>query len=255
MESAEIRKDRLISLLPPEIAELRVYEETDSTSTQARRYASDGGTAPALFVADSQTSGRGRTGKTFYSPRGTGLYASLLLPARAQSTVYMTTAAAVAVRRAIERITGISTDIKWVNDLYLNGKKIAGILCESLFVGSVGYVIIGFGVNLSTEEFPDELSDTAASLGLRSDEHLRDSLAAACVDELLDVWKSGLTSSVLDEYKKHSAVLGKEIRYCENQVWREGIAESIDIEGRLGVRLKDGSEAWLSSGEITVRLI
>lgn len=255
MESVEIRQKRIEALLPCEVAALHIFEETDSTNTQARLYAANGGSSPALFIADSQTAGRGRTGKSFYSPKSTGVYASLLLPAEPRDAVYMTTAAAVAVRRAIERVTQISADIKWVNDLYLRGKKVAGILCESLFVENRGYVIIGFGINVSTSDFPDELLGVATSLGLHGNAPIKDTLAAACAEELIAVWKSGLTPTLLYEYKKNSAVLGKHILYTENGISREGTATDIDSEGRLLVRLDDGSELALSSGEISVRLI
>jgi BirA family biotin operon repressor/biotin-[acetyl-CoA-carboxylase] ligase len=255
MKKGASRQKRIEVMLPAEVAALRIFKETDSTNTRARLYAVEGGQTPALFIADSQTAGRGRTGKSFYSPKDTGLYASLLLAAEPSSAVYMTTAAAVAVRRAIERVTGISTDIKWVNDLYLNGKKVAGILCESLFVGDVGYVIIGFGVNISTSTFPQDISCTAASLGLVGNTKIKDDLAVACTEELLGVWKSGLTPEILGEYKYHSAVLGRAVRYCENGVWHKGVTIDIDSEGRLTVRLDDGSVTTLSSGEISVRLI
>ena len=255
MESMETRQKRISALLPTEVAAFRIYGETDSTNTRARVYAAEGGAVPALFIADSQSAGRGRTGKSFYSPRGTGLYASLLLPAKPESAVYMTTAAAVAVHRAIKSVTEISTDIKWVNDLYLKGKKVAGILCESMFVGERGYVIIGFGINISTSAFPKELSNTATSLGLFGNTPIADLLAAACAEELIAVWKSGLTPSLLFEYKQNSAVLGRNIVYTENGVSHEGIATDIDREGRLSVRLTDGRVVSLSSGEISVRLI
>ena len=255
MNSVADRQKRIEAMLPAEVAALHIYRETDSTNTRARAYATDGGCVPALFIADSQTAGRGRTGKSFYSPKDTGLYASLLLAAEPGSAVYMTPAAAVAVRRAAERVTGISTDIKWVNDLYLCGKKVAGILCESLFVGNKGYVIIGFGVNISTSEFPSDISCTAASLGLVGNTHVKDDLAVACTEELLEVWKSGLTPELIGEYKHHSAVLGQTVRFCENGVWHEGVTLDIDSEGRLTVRMNDGSKKTLSSGEISVRLI
>ena len=253
MTESEIRENRIKDILRGEISAIRVFEEIDSTSSEARRYAADGGAAPALFIADGQTAGRGRTGKSFYSPKSQGLYATLLLSSKAESAVYMTTAAAVAVRRAVLRVTGIPTDIKWVNDLYLRGKKAAGILCESAFFGGKGYVMIGFGINLSTEEFPADLTHTATSLGLCAD--LRDALAAACTEELLRVWQSGLTAELLEEYRHCSAVLGRPIIYSRNGISREGTATDIDNEGRLLVKRADGSEELLSSGEITVRLV
>ena len=114
---------------------LRVYGRIDSTNSEAKRYALGGGDAPMAFVADEQSDGRGRMGRGFYSPAGTGIYLSLLLPWQGESSeaVCLTCAAAVAVHRAILTVTGIETGIKWVNDLYVGDRKVCGILAEALY--------------------------------------------------------------------------------------------------------------------------
>jgi len=241
--------------IPAEIASVQVYDVTDSTNTRARHYATFGGAAPSVFIADSQTAGRGRTGKSFYSPTCTGLYLSLLLPRCPQSDfLYMTSVAAVAVRRAIATVTGIETEIKWVNDLYIKDKKVSGILCEAFSVGERSFVIVGVGINISTEGFPEELREVACSLGLPSDKNMRDLLAAECVSELYGVWQNDATEELFAEYRKFSMVLGRSVRYTENGVLRNGTAIDIDEKGRLHVKDVDGTVRILDSGEITLRV-
>lgn len=248
------RLNKRMAMLSREVAEVRIYEETDSTNSEAKRYAVSGGRAPALFLADRQTAGRGRLGRSFYSPEGTGLYMSLLLPAKAEltDTVLMTSAAAVAVRRAILSVTGIDTGIKWVNDLYLDGRKVCGILCELL--GTEKMIIVGVGINLSDGGFPEDIAHIAGSLGITDpDGALRDTLAARCVKELTSVWETLGDGDLIDEYKKHSTILGNEVIYTENGVSRSGLAVDIDSRGRLIIEDAEGINRVLASGEISVR--
>lgn len=246
--------NRLRLMLPHKISTLKVFDEIDSTSSEARRYSIDGGSSAALFLADRQIGGRGRVGRSFYSPSGVGIYMSLLLsaPENVSDLVLLTSAAAVAVRRAILKVTGIKTDIKWVNDLYFNGKKVCGILCE--YLSEQRQMIIGVGINLYPSEFPKDIADTAgALLNTRSDDLTREALTATVAGELLsitDVLKDG---GFMNEYRENSAILGKEIRYIQNGVSLSGVATHIDERGYLHVRDAEGEIHILSSGEISVR--
>ena len=246
--------NRLRALLPCDIKTLKVFDEIDSTSSEARRYAACGGSGAALFLADRQSGGRGRMGRSFYSPNGTGVYLSLLLPLPENSddAVFITSAASVAVRRAILDVTGRSVGIKWVNDLYLNGRKVCGILCESM--AEQGSVIIGIGVNLYPSELPEDISDIAGAV-LDSDEGTvpREDLAVTIVKELLSILRDLRGSSFMDEYREHSIVLGKEIRYVQNGISNVGVATHIDEYGHLYVRNAMGETRVLSSGEISVK--
>ena len=146
------------------------YELTDSTNLQARHYVSelDGkASEPVLFLAHAQTAGRGRLGRSFYSPADTGLYFSLLtsFPEKLEKILSLTALAAVAAAEQIESTFGRRVDIKWVNDLYLDSRKVAGILAESCVADTQRYIILGIGINLSTESFPDDLTIKAGSLG------------------------------------------------------------------------------------------
>lgn len=230
------------------------YAETDSTNTQAKRLLNSGEANGTLLVtADSQTAGRGRQGKTFYSPPHTGIYMSLVNHPNTmlQNAVTATTAAAVAVCRAIERLTDIRPQIKWVNDVYVNNKKICGILTEAVSdfeLGIVTSVIVGIGINIKTNDFPEDV-ERAGSLNA---DIRRADLIGAVADELLDII-GGKYSDFIDYYRNHSMIIGKHINYIENGIVTPATAISIDEAGGLVVKTENGTEKTLKSGEISIR--
>ena len=235
---------------------LVVEDTVDSTSDAAKRHILSGGRTPAVFLAERQTAGRGRMGRSFYSPAETGLYLSLAVPAKGElaDAVFLTTAAAVATLTAIQRVTGIETRIKWVNDLYYADKKVCGILAESFLLGDARFLILGVGINLTTEQFPEELRDRAGSL-LSSAHGVRNRLAAAVIEELMTVMAGEFDrAELMATYRAHSMVLGREITYTENGVTYAGVAREIDEFGHLVIEKADGEIAILASGEITLRL-
>lgn len=232
------------------------YEETvDSTNNYAKRILADGENDVFLAVSAQQTAGRGRQGKVFYSPKGTGVYMSLVVhpDSPLQNAVSATTAAAVAVCRAIEKITDKRPGIKWVNDVYLDGKKICGILTEAVSdfeSATVSSVIIGIGVNIKTADFPDSVENGGcldADVG-------RARLVAAVSDELLKI-VNGSYNDFIDYYRSHSIVIGKNIKYLENGIWKEAKATGVDDFGGLEIILPNGEHQTLRSGEITIREI
>ena len=168
--------------------ELFYYPTIDSTNTQAKRLLKEGEKPPFLVVASEQTAGRGRQGKSFYSPKNTGIYLSLVISEKAdEDMVSVTTAASVAVCRAVEKLTDEKPEIKWVNDVYVNGKKVCGILCESVLDGQdSASVIIGIGVNITTSHFPSEI-ENAGSLCLDVE---KEALVAEITNELFKVCKA-----------------------------------------------------------------
>lgn len=246
----------------PEFADRRInvisFECVDSTNSLARRMiTSEQAFAPALFLADTQTDGRGRMGRSFFSPSGTGIYMSLAVDVTdfpLSSVTRMTSAAAVAVCRAIIRVTGREPLIKWVNDLYLNGKKVCGILAESFFVGERRFAVVGIGINLSTEDFPDELKTVAGSLCQDADARKALTVCAACeLYDILDGVKNG-DVSYMDEYRERSLVLGRAVDFTADGATVSAMAVGIENDGGLRVALADGSERVLSGGEISLRL-
>lgn len=231
------------------------YPEIDSTNNECKRLLADSKQGTFLVVADRQTAGRGRQGKSFYSPAGTGVYFSLVIRPRTQlkNAVTATTAASVAVCKAIERLTDIKPQIKWVNDVYVNGAKVCGILTEAITnfeEGIVDSVVIGIGINISTKDFPDSV-EMAGSLNVNIN---RSALVAEVVNEMMKIAYVDY-STFIDYYRTHSMVIGKRIRFTQNGEACEATAISIDETGGLTVRLDSAEEITLRSGEITVRAI
>lgn len=234
---------------------VRVFDEIDSTNNEAKRMALDGIDTPALIVAEHQTAGRGRMGRSFYSPAQTGVYFSILYPVRTPlgGMVSVTGAAAVAVMRAIRALTGKQTAIKWVNDLYWNGKKVSGILAEAVTVGDTTHLIIGIGVNINTVSFPAELDGKAGSLGTQ--EVSRTALIAEICRELIPSLRDPYDRAWLSDYRAHSCVIGKPITWTRDAVERHGVAVGINDDGELTVRCDGGQTEVLRTGEISVRVL
>lgn len=233
-----------------------LHREIDSTNNEAKRRIAAGEGGVFLTVAEGQTAGRGRQGKSFYSPEGSGIYMTLAMPTDLPfaDAAWVTTAAAVAVFSAIRDTCGIETQIKWVNDLYKDGKKVCGILTEAisdLETGRIHHLVIGIGLNWRTDAFPAELSEIATSLSPAGVS--RNRMIGAIVDAVFDVFRQN-DGAYLDLYRRHSMVLGKDITYIQNGVKYEALALDIDEHGGLLVEHPDGSRATLSSGEISLRL-
>lgn len=227
--------------------------ETDSTNTRAKILAHGGAAHGTVVVADRQTEGRGRRGRSFYSPAGSGVYFSVILRPKfdyeqCQKAIPMT---AVAVSRAVEKVCGLKTDIKWVNDLYYRGKKVAGIAVES--VGEPGkgkpdVLIVGIGINVTTRNFPEELRDKAGALGVRIDRNL---LVAACVDEFFELYDGLIDAEFMDEYRAKCFVLGKKVRVlCAESYLAKAVR--IDDFGALIVEKGSGERVKLLIEEVSV---
>lgn len=238
------------------------FESIDSTNNEARRLVASGSVKkPTLITASTQTAGKGRMGRSFYSPDKTGIYMSLVFKADAfsEAITRVTTAAAVSVHEIIGKYASIEAQIKWVNDIYIDGKKVCGILCESV-LDNIGdrYVIAGIGVNLNTREFPDGLRAPAGSVfdGLEAlPNSLASSMALDIADRLLDKLAGGDTAVDLDTYRRHSYLDGKRIICTVGGKSFEGRALGIGEDFSLCVLTENGDKVNLSSGEATVKVI
>ena len=248
MKEDILTKERIKELLNCK-AEIYCFETVDSTNNEAKRRIRNGAAKEFLIVAEEQTAGRGRQGKTFYSPAKTGIYMSLTVYPAENNTVGITAAAAVAVCRAIERFSPEKTKIKWVNDVYSGGRKICGILCESLknAEGKTA-VVIGIGINIKTANFPGYVENG----GCIGTEIERAALVAAVTDELYKTVFSG-TESFIEEYRARSMLTGRKITFSENGVIKTATAVGIDSRCGLEVVLDNGERRVLVSGEISVR--
>ncbi|MFT3951866.1 MAG: biotin--[acetyl-CoA-carboxylase] ligase [Oscillospiraceae bacterium] len=235
-----------------------------STNTLLKAAAQAGALQGTVLCAGEQTQGRGRMGRDFYSPPDSGVYLSVILrPAmRAQDALFITTAAAVAVCRAIERLGGSPGDarIKWVNDVFVGRKKVCGILTEAALdfeSGGLEYAVLGIGTNLlaPAASFPDDLRKIAGGIFTGDIANLRNRFAAAVLNELAVLISRAdyNAPAYLAEYRARSFLLGTQVDVLSAAGERAALAVDIDAGARLVVRYPDGTEEALSSGEVRVR--
>lgn len=243
---------------------LEAFESLDSTNTYLKKRAAGGAPEGTVVIANAQTAGRGRMGRSFASAPGLGIYLSMLLrpSTEAECVQSLTAGTAVAVCRAIERVCGVAPGIKWINDLFLKGKKICGILCESsVKSGSAEYVVLGIGLNVITrpQDFPEELRGTAGSLYSQTGiVYERGKLISAMISELSAMYEAWKTDprALLDDYRRRCIVLGKtvEVSPVTGGVFTAA-AEEISDDFGLVLRLPDGSTSTVHSGEVSISQI
>ena len=223
------------------------FDRIDSTNNEAVRRIKQGIKLPALFIANSQTAGKGTRGRSFYSGGG-GLYMSLAVDVNDTRLQKLTILAAVATAQSIEKLTGKEVKIKWVNDIYLKNKKLCGILCERVQNETndktLG-VVIGIGVNLAVKDFPEEIKDIAVNLGSIN----RNKLAKEITKRIVSLLSLG--EDFMEYYKSKSILLGKEVSYTHNGVIHNGTAIDIDTTGALIVK-ENGETTILTSGDVTL---
>ena len=242
--------------------DLRCLEEVDSTNSYLKREALSGAPHGTVAVANGQSAGRGRMTRSFQSPPGKGVYLSILLrphlpPMDLMGVTGMT---AVAVCGAVERAAGVRPGIKWTNDLVLNGRKICGILTEMALETESGLtqsLVIGAGVNVShtPEDFGPEVSRMATSLAQEGYRVSRSALAAAMIEEFNRLGEAlgGDASHWVDAYRRDCVTLGRPVRLLWTDRQVRGEALDIDEQFGLVVRLEDGSETTVRTGEVSVR--
>lgn len=276
-------KEKLISSPHQEklpLPSVKIFPETGSTNTDMKESlkkegeASEGveknsatltkrtGKASAplpegtVYLTDCQSGGRGRQGHSFYSPKGMGIYFSILTRPKESSgdALTITTHAAVAVVRAVKELYDISLSIKWVNDLFFNGKKVCGILAEGKFCPALEYCIMGIGINLFTPEggYPAEIREIAGSLfGEYQEERFfdfdRNRLMATILYNYFCICDE---KEVLPEYRENNLVLGRRVLFSENGIEKEGVVTAITKHGELFLSLDSGASQILLSGEV-----
>ena len=233
---------------------LEILNVIDSTSSELRRRLSVSPvTAPDVLLAYGQTAGRGRQGKSFFSPSDAGIYMTLHFRAQNPAAlVHLTAKAAVCVCKAIRSVTRIDAKIKWVNDIYFRDKKICGILCENIYAMSNGCsdILVGIGINMKAVPFPKDLHNAAF---IPKAEGLSAKLVAEILNRIYPSFEDLSDTTFLDDYRKLSCVLGREIFYTMNGATKSAIATSIDQNGFLYVKHSDGSVQCLNSGEISLK--
>lgn len=246
--------------------EIFKYDEVTSTNDLAKEYAAENPGRDAVFIAESQTKGRGRRGRSFFSPKGSGIYMSFLVHPKSDNaqTSVLTCMTAVAVCRAIEEACGISAQIKWVNDIYYNERKICGILTEGQIdpeTGSYSHMIIGAGLNIYSPDggFPEDIQKKAGALmqGCK-DGGIKEKLCMSMISNFFDMYNDSEGVSFLDEYRSRSMLTGKYVKIADHgsgyvsEEKQSALVIGIDDECRLVVKFNDGAEGALSSGEVSV---
>lgn len=243
--------------------QLQYHPCVDSTNTLAKTLAAQGAPHGTVIVAGSQTAGRGRLGRSFHSPEGTGLYFSVILRPNciAEELMHLTCAVAVAVCNAIEAVTGLAPSIKWINDLVYGQRKIAGILTElSLVPGSsqIAYAIVGIGINCCQQEtdFPPQLRSIAGSLSMVSGQEVSPAAIAAAIMETLQTMDAELLTGkaiIMERYRSRCITIGQAVSLHRADTITYARATGIDDDGALLVEYPDGRTEAVNSGEASVR--
>lgn len=239
---------------------VEVYESMPSTNSFLRQKALDGSCAQGYTViAKEQTGGRGRFKRSFFSPGETGLYMSILLcPEKAgEAALNITTTAAVAVCEAIESFSDKKPGIKWVNDIFLDSRKVCGILAEGFF-SSEGkfFVVLGIGVNLFSPEggFPEEIEKIAGCVFEDFDSALKAKFTAWIINSFLRRYNNPDKSDTVSEYIKRSILVGKKVTVIKGDGRKSATVQSIDEKCRLIVRYENSEQEALGSGEVSLAL-
>ena len=236
------------------------FETLDSTNTYAKKLAAEGAPHGTAIVANAQTAGRGRLGRSFHSPAGSGIYLSVIL--RPQCTpaqlMHLTCAVGVAVCNAVEKALCFRPGIKWINDLVVGNRKLGGILTELSVAttGMVDYAVVGIGINCNQVDFPEDIAHIACSaatvLGKTVD---RQRLIDGLLQELEVMSDRLLTqqADIMEQYRQDCVTLGKAVKVLRSDICRTGTALKVLDDGALLVRFDNGTTEAVNSGEVSVR--
>ena len=240
---------------------IKIFDELDSTNNYLKKLGSKGEKENQLVIALSQTGGRGRMGRSFYSPNGTGIYFSLLLHPEfsAEKSLLLTVMAAVSVAETIMKYNSNDVKIKWVNDIYIDGKKVCGILTEGSINADkkLDYAIVGIGINLIAPEngFPDDIKTSATAVFLgKAEEHIKEMIVADVVNKFFDMY-NGKDDSYIKRYKEYSYLTGKKINIISGDSVRLATVIDITDDCHLLVKNENDEIEEISSGDVSVRLI
>ena len=256
----------ILSQLPPPCPwhdRIHWFDCVTSTNDLAKEMAAGGAPHGTVLIADCQTGGRGRIGRSFHSPGGMGIYMSVILRpnCRADELMHLTCAAAVAMCDAVEEAVGFRPGIKWTNDLVQGGRKLAGILTElslNAATGHVDYVIVGIGINCcqTGQDFGPDIRSFAGSLAMFTGHAVDRAKVAACMIKALHKMDAGLLTgkqTMLERYRADCVTIGKDVSLVRADAVRYAHAFGVDDSGALLVSFPDGAMEAISSGEVSVR--
>ena len=258
-------KQKILTHLPtdhPWADRILTFDTIDSTNTYAKTLASQGAPEGTVVLADRQTGGRGRMGRSFHSPGGQGIYFSVILRPRCHATqlMHLTCATAVAMCEAVEAACGIRPGIKWTNDLVWQKHKLGGILTELSLLpdGTVGYAVVGIGINCTQQQrdFPPEIQNIATSLSMILDKEVsRCEVIGAMITALETMSRDLLTrkEQTMDAYKRNCITLGQQVSILQGESVFYGTARDIGQDGGLIVETETGQLETVCAGEVSVR--
>ncbi len=248
--------EKIRALLPDSAWQVQLFDEVSSTNTLLKELGHQGAPHGTVFIADRQTGGRGRLGRSFLSPGGVGMYFSALIrPDRApQELMHLTCAVAVAACDAVEAAFGFRPQIKWTNDLVVGKRKLGGVLTELAFNGpKVAFAVIGIGINCNQVEFDDAIRDMACSARTILGKPVDRELLAAALVRALETMDLRAPAPMLDRYRTDCMTLGQTVSIVRGAEVRHAVALDVDAEGGLIVRYDSGETAAVTSGEVSVR--
>ena len=246
----------------PKALQITVLKEATSTNTLLKFKAKDSAPEGTIIIAEKQTEGRGRMGHSFFSPGETGLYISILLRPELDPSdcLYITTAAAVAASRALERLGSRQVGIKWINDLFIDDKKVGGILTEASVSPSTkktDYAILGIGINLSPpgEGFPEDIKTSAGCVFASESEYDFSKIVTALIEEFFTLYYELPSKGFMSEYKQRSILIGRQAEViCGNEIF-SGTVCDISSEGQLTLLCTDNAIRSFSAGEARAKPI
>jgi BirA family biotin operon repressor/biotin-[acetyl-CoA-carboxylase] ligase len=250
--------ERVVERLSTQAIARRLIYLTSTTSTQdiARREAEDGAVHGTAVIAEEQTAGRGRLGRSWVSPAGKNIYVTLLLRPELARLRVLGMTAPLAVVRAVESVTGLAPTLKWPNDVLLSGRKLAGVLIDSELSGSaVKYALLGIGVNVNFD-IPErsEIAPIATSLKREvGSEVSREDVFAALLNAFEQLYLHTPAEAIRDAWRERLQTLGREVTVTFRGAVHEGVAEDIGADGSLLLRRADGSQLVVEAGEVTLR--
>ena len=228
---------------------------TESTNTDAKLLGADGTEEGLVVISKTQTAGRGRMDRVFFSPDESGIYMSLILRPKvsAEKSLFITTAAAASAAIAFDELLNVKTDIKWVNDIYLNNKKVCGILTESTFSGDDSFCVLGIGINVypPANGFPEDIKNKAGFLTDHCRADLKNKIIAKVLDNFLDFYENPDSKEFYRIYKEKNVIKGKIV-----EVPSKGMAKVLDIDENfhLIVEFEDKTKMSLMTGEVIINL-
>ncbi len=262
MNNTQYNIKEISELLSPEAADVQIstVKVTSSTNEQLKAQAKSGESEIKVLIAESQTKGKGTKGRSFHSPDCTGCYMSFFLRPKysPEFSTLLTVAAATATAEAIEEVTESRANIKWVNDIIMNGRKVAGILTEAAIkkdLTGIEWAVVGIGINITEPKgsFPDEIKDIAGAISENADSNLKNRLCAEIINRFVGYYHSLESKDFFEQYKKRLFFLGHRITVIEFDKTYTATAVDIDEMCRLIVEV-DGEQKVLNSGEISVRI-